>query len=153
MKKILCTVNPEQINDEHKVSLQSALRLNYQKHLSASEKLVFIWCELPPAQGFTNYELPCVSLVLIECKDGLDQHVRESMLFDCATNWSNITGIAMERLMISVFDETHFASYMAANQGRLSLMGRIRFALHMAISLLRSKRSRGLLVFNANVGA
>ncbi|GAA5315173.1 MAG: hypothetical protein AseanaTS_03770 [Candidatus Pelagadaptatus aseana] len=153
MRKILCTVNPEQVSDVHKKSLESALRSNYAKHLSESESLTIVWCELPTAQGFTSYEQPCVSLVVIEAQDDLDQDVRENMLSECAADWSEITGITLERLMISVFDETVFSEYMAANQRRLSLMGRIQFSRHMLVSLLRSKMTRGLLIFSPNVGS
>ena len=152
MKKALCTVNAEQVNDSHKKALESALRSNYAKHLSVTEKLRIVWCELPSDQGFTSYEQPCVSLVVIEAQDGLDQAVREQMLADCAGDWSKITGIALERLMISVFDEAQFAIYLSANQRRMSLLGRARFALHMVASLVRSKATRGLLVFSPNIG-
>lgn len=152
MKKVICTVNAEQVGDSQKKALETALRSNYAKYLSATEKLTIVWCELPADQGFTSYEQPCVSLVVIEAPDGLEQVVREQMLADCAADWSKVTGIAPERLMISVFDASEFAFYMAANQRRLSLVGRIRFALHMASSFLRSKTSRGLLVFNPNLG-
>ena len=152
MKKILCTVNTNQVHDLHKKALQTALQANYAKHLSATERLSVIWCELPPEQGYTSYEQPCVSLVVIEAQDGLEQNVREAMLSDCAADWATITGIELERLMISVFDESHFSAYMAANQRRLSLLGRVRFSMHLAISLLRSKVQRGLLAFNPNLG-
>ena len=153
MRKVLCTVNPEQVNDSHKKSLEKVLRSNYAKHISESEKLTIVWCELPSDQGYTNYEQPSVSLVALEAQDGLDQKVREAMLYDCAVDWSNITGIPLERLMITVFDETAFAEYMSANQRRLSLKGRLRFALHMALSLVRSKVTRGMLIFNPNMGS
>lgn len=152
MKKVICTVNAEQVGDGQKKSLETALRSNYARHICAKEKLTIVWCELPANQGFTNYEQPCVSLVVIEAPDDLEQTVREQMLSDCATDWSKVTGSAPERLMITVFDASEFAFYMAANQRRLSLAGRIRFALHMATSFIRSKARRGLLVFNANLG-
>lgn len=151
MRKILCTVQAEQVGDNHKRALESALRLHYSSYLSAADKLAIIWCELPSDQGFTNFEQPCVSLVVIEAQDGLDQVAREKMLSACASDWSKITGIAMERLMISVFDEAQFAVYMAANQRRMSPLGRIRFAFHMVASLMRSKTTRGLLVFKPNL--
>lgn len=153
MRKVLCTVNAAQIGDDHKKALESSLRSNYAKCLTANEKLLIIWCELPSDQGYTSYEQPCVSLVVIEAQDGLNQAVREDMLAACAADWSKICGIALERLMISVFDASQFADYMLANQRRMSLPGRIRFALHMGTSLLRSKSSRGLLVFSPNLGA
>lgn len=152
MKKVVCTVNADQVGDDHKHALESAFRSNYARHLSPRERLTIIWCELPADQGFTNYEQPCVSLVVIEAKDGLGQAAREAMLSACAADWARITGVSSERLMISVFDETQFAVSMAANRGRMSLWGRIRFAAHMATSLLRSRATRGLLAFNPNLG-
>ena len=152
MRKTLCTVDGSRISDSLKKKLESAFRTNYACHISASEKLTVIWCELPLSQGFTNYEQPCVSLIVIEARDGLDQATRETMLADCAADWARITGISQERLMISVFDATEFADYMAANQRRLSAFGRLRFLIHMLISLIRSKASRGVLAFNPNLG-
>ena len=153
MRKVLCTVDGSQISDSQKKELENAFRTNYAQHISASEKLTVIWCELPASQGFTNYEQPCVSLIVIEARDGLDQAIRETMLADCAAEWARITQIPQERLMISVFDATEFGDYMAANQRRLSAFGRLRFVTHMLISLMRSKASRGLLAFNPNLGS
>ena len=154
MRKIVCTVNAGQVNDEHKKELQTALRSNYAKHLSASESLFIVWCELPTAQGYTCYEHPSASLFIIEAQAGLDQKHREQMLAACAADCSRITGIALGSLVFSVFDEPQFARMMSANQQRrLSLVGRIRFGYHMVVSLLRSKVTRGLWVFNANLGA
>ena len=152
MRKVLCTVNADQVTDELKKALESALRTNYVKHISPSHKLRIIWCELPVAQGFTSYEQPCVSLVVIEAQNNLDQHVREKMLSDCAADWARVTEIPLERLMISVFDQDQFSAYLTANQQRLSPIGRLRFGLHVASSLVRSKAARGLLVFSPNLG-
>lgn len=153
MRKVLCTVDGEQVGDDQKKALESAFRANYAEHLSATDKLTVIWCELPANQGYTNYQQPCVSLIVIEASDGLDQPIREAMLSACAADWARITGIAQEQLMISVFDATAFAEYLAANQRRMSAAGRIRFAAHMLVSLLRSKFARGLLAFNPNLGS
>ncbi|PJF38346.1 MAG: hypothetical protein CUN55_17555 [Phototrophicales bacterium] len=35
MRKAVCTINPEQIDDEQKILLEIALRTNYVKHLSS----------------------------------------------------------------------------------------------------------------------
>lgn len=153
VKKVLCTVDADQVSDVQKKALEAALKANYSNHLSATERLSILWCELPPAQGFTNYAQPCVSLVVIEAQDGLDQQRREAMLGDCAADWARVTGIPLERLMISVFDATEFALYMQANQRRLSAWGRLRFGLHMLRSLLLSKARRGVLAFHPNLGA
>lgn len=153
MRKIVCTVNADQVNDEHKKELQTALRANYATHLSASESLIIVWCELPTAQGYTCYEHPSASLFIIEAQAGLDQKNREQMLAACAADCARITGIALASLVLSVFDEAQFARMMSANQQRrLSFIGRIRFGYHMVVSLLRSKVTRGLWVFNANLG-
>ena len=152
MKKVLCTVDPSQVSDGQKKTLQAMLRENYAKHLAPDTRLSIVWCELPAEQGFTNYEQPCVSLVVIEAEDGLDQARREAMLTDCAQGWSELTGISSERLMISVFDASVFARYMAANQQRMSGAGRLRFASRMLKQFLVSKIRRGMLVFNANLG-
>lgn len=153
MRKILCTIDGSQISDSLKKKLEAAFRTHYARHLTPSEKLTILWCELPAEQGFTNYEQPCVSLIVIEAQDGLDQAARERMLADCARDWSRITRIPQDRLMISVFDASEFADYMAANQRRLSGFGRIRFVTHLLFSLMRSKASRGVLAFHPNLGS
>jgi len=152
MKKILCTVDSELVGDVQKKALETMFRLNYKTYLSSSENTIIVWCELPAAQGYTNYKQPCVSLVVIEAQDGLDQKKREMMLLNCSEAWSTITGTAQDSLMISVFDKPQFDSYMSANQQRLSLLGRLRLLRHITFSFLRSKATRGLLVFNSNVG-
>lgn len=152
MSKVLCTVNPDLVSDAHKKALEAMLRANVANILRDDSRVSVLWCELPADQGFTNYEQPCVSLVVIEAEDGLGQARREAMMGACAESWSEVTGIPSERLMISVFDRSVFSRYMAANQQRMSGLGRIRFALHVARQFAVSKLRRGVLAFHANLG-
>lgn len=150
MPKVLATVQAGQFSDEQIRALETCVRKHYATHIG-SGRIAMIWCVVPEGQCYTNYAPSQSSLLSIECPNGLAQDRRVAMLKACEQDWIAITGQHSDSLMLAVLDADKFAELLAANQARLSGFGRLRFNLHMLISLLRSKLSRGYLAFNPNL--
>ena len=151
MRKILCTIPQGTFSREQVLALEASLKQTYASHLGDRERVVVIWCELPPGQGFTERRPSEVSLVMVEVEDGLDAKRREAAMMALATEWARIASVDLEHLMLTLADRSLFDRYLAANRNRVRRRSRPWFLLGTMFHLWRSWSRQGYLSIRANL--
>ena len=142
MKKILITTGEDQFSRRQIKSLQYLIEQNYRTYIS-NEKTRIIWSEVVIDNLFHNYKKEQNTILIMECKKGVGQEQRAQMCQACSRDWLRITGQGIDQLVIGILETLVFSALLQRNSQCLSVMGKMRYHIKIAINLLWSRISKG----------
>ncbi|WP_433576839.1 hypothetical protein [Nocardia brasiliensis] len=122
----------------------------YRQALDGGERLVAVWCEIPPGQSFTDNHPSTMSWVLVETEDDLPAARREPAMRAMSEAWNTVTGAGPNDLMLALVDTSLFARYLQLNRDRIRPAARPLFLLRTLTHLAVSRIAQGRLVIPAN---
>ncbi|MFI1918199.1 hypothetical protein [Nocardia sp. NPDC020380] len=150
MRRILCTIQQGSLAQSQYRAAEQALADSYRQSLGSDDRIVVVWCEIPPGQSYTENRPSSMSWVLTETSDGLDATRREAAMRAMSNAWNAITGAGPNDLMLALVDSSLFDRYLSLNQARIRPAARPLFLLRTVSHLVASRLTRGRLAIAAN---
>ncbi|MEU0873622.1 hypothetical protein [Nocardia brasiliensis] len=150
MRRILGTIQQGSLSSARCRAAERALADAYRQTLGGGERVVVVWCEIPPGQSFTDNHPSTMSWVLVETEDCLPAARREPAMRAMSEAWNAVTGAGPDDLMLALVDTSLFARYLELNRDRIRPAARPRFLLRTLAQLAASRITQGRFAIPAN---